>query len=241
MALKSITQSHIFDAGNKPPRIRRYRDGLRVRTGKLTWLKTEKWVDPRGNVIPLALTTAAAASVKRCHQEAEDRRYVMRQAGGIPYGQCPLRTGEIDESVFPEELREVCQLKDEHGRRLFGEHKACAHVEHVIQKLQGEERAAWQERMRRRRAAAEREAERHKETQDTIAAAISRLGELAAGGGGQDEIARLKDRIAELEAGDADGAAGAEKASGQTEIETGQEGHKPADQSGGGNGRKKRR
>ena len=133
---RSLTKANIFDAGaNQPERKRREwyetdEDGNEVlKYEKRSYMPCEKWVHRSGTVAHVPMGNGSAAGYSPAY--AERTRAVLRQRHSIPYGVCPLETGDLDDEFFPPSMRDQCKRKAGHG-----EHKACPHVEFAIKKWQ---------------------------------------------------------------------------------------------------------
>jgi len=170
MGLRSLTKAEIFDCGHNPPKRRLVRTGLEGPVyEKLPNMRTERWVNAKGNVIHLSLACGGVLNEADCAREARDRRSQMRASGGIPHHECPTRTGDIDESDFPESLRNVCAVGS------YGRGRACPHVEHVVSVRQGENTSKLAAVEERRRANMEQDKVRHEEVID----ALTNIGKMA--------------------------------------------------------------
>lgn len=118
----------------------------------------EKWVDAKGNVKRVRITTSAA--MKRDEKCENNVRAHLRASGAVPYGRCPLRDSdsEIREDSFPEDMRTPCRDRDEDGRKRFGDSVGCCpHVERLIAERQEANRLWCAEVEKQARAAEIRE------------------------------------------------------------------------------------
>lgn len=171
MGLRSITEATIFDAGHNPPRRRLVRTGpLGPIYEKLPNLPIERWVNRRGHVVNIALSGGASLREVDCPKESSARRDEIRRSGGIPYHECPVRTGAMFEEDFPADMRDVCP------RGTYGHRKACPHVEYVVALRQKDHARQEEARTERQRRAKQADQIRHQELLDALrGGAVARL------------------------------------------------------------------
>lgn len=142
--MRSISKAHIFDAGVNRPRVRKRigPDGVVVRE-KLPSIASELWVTAAGNVVALPLSTSAGLRSKN-NQAAARMKETQSRAGGIPFGECPVRTLR----GLPESM--ASELPCAPGT--YGESRACKHVAQIIESRQAATLAALKENEQRHKS-----------------------------------------------------------------------------------------
>ena len=126
----NLSKSHIWDAGANRPRTRTILspDGATI-TEKLPSIVSEKWVDPNGHVVELALNNAAGNRSTNTPTAGRVRETQQRR-GALRYGECPVRTGR----GLPSSMRDdkPCAIGT------YSDAQACPHVERIIATRQAE-------------------------------------------------------------------------------------------------------
>lgn len=121
--MAQLGNTPMFDAGANPPRVIKQKVGAKIVEHKIPNGTVQRWVDAAGNVVHLQISDGSV----RTRNSREYRIAMMRNGGGIPYGDCPLRSGDLKVGEVPEGMRMIC------ADGTYGEEKACQHVEWVIQ------------------------------------------------------------------------------------------------------------
>lgn len=138
--MSKLTSAEFVDAGRA---VAIATEGIPVKVGARVFKRkvpnglTRRYVDPSGNVVYIQLSDGA---LRRSVANRQYRESIVNAAHFIPYGECAVRSGVLDEKDMPESLRHVCPQGS------YSEDKACPHVEWAIA-----ERRAEHERKERER------------------------------------------------------------------------------------------
>ena len=147
--MANLSKATFFDAGKNKPRTRAIVvDGER-RMEHIPNGAVERWVNSAGNVcfqqllqpgaIPSVETIdARRGSIRRRKPVGAELMESENEWRWIEWHKCPLRTGVLTSSYFPEGMREACP----DGVKITTALKACPHVEHTIAKRQEANRVA---------------------------------------------------------------------------------------------------
>jgi hypothetical protein len=129
-----ISKSVIFDAAKNRPRQWTTKVGVERRTEKAPNGLVERWVDGQGNVVFAQLLQPAA--LRRDPSHVDSVKAKLQRKGWIPHGRCPITTGALLITDFPDgELRSVCDPSS------YGSNRPCKHVLHVIEERQATQAA----------------------------------------------------------------------------------------------------